>query len=1337
MATQLVKLLFSNFYQDGQLLPAIANNARLAAKITNAQDTFIRSLETIVEAEKAKIYTQIGAEVVDGKIKSFDTAMFAEWIKNEFDKKDLPQSIYDYLEVSDGRFQLPIDISPQRSLFESVLASALSKKVIKPKMFGEAYIQLASTGFNKKNTRFTNPTKAQIAKYGVSGLRDYGRIVNGKHQPDDIKLAFNKTKYGALLNLTYNGEVIGDVDRLNEALMDDAWVEEHSAKITIVGVRIPVQGFNSMEFMRVRQFLPETAGPIIIVPPSIVTKSGSDFDIDKLFMYEPELDDEGNLITTSKEVAKNPKGVYNFVQFRNENKQLLNNARKVLTNKREEFIARFSDNKPLIDVFDSFVANNNMVFKINPKNKNTASEEKSLMDNALTQSLLLEEAVAASKQDPEIIELTKTLASLRSAYQTYKDYTPNMIKAGASNELIQVMSDILSEPAILSELIRPNSSPILTKLADQYDEKYRKGKGKINASRIFSPNVSLQIFEEIASAKKALGIDAKANALHKLYQQVGLKYTEEFFLDNFKMRANRNETGILLGSVYEAPNPYRANEDRYLISSVIDEFINGHVDAEKEDWINYFNADKTRTAIIQQMLLNGTPIEDALLLVNQPIIHHYIKNKRLNETLRALGVKPRSLGSYITEGLKMTGLLKTYGVFTEDGKLILPATIQNMLSDDFFNKHIYAFNEDNYTPTTDMSRKSYDDIINSNNFDELIPQLAFLTQYALVEEQNKNLLNLTSVVDFNTSAYRNLNSFHKVAQAVKEAKSFVNEDGLKRLIGHSVVSAFNITEEAITIGNQIFDVMGHPDYHAFLNEFIEKNGKFWDMDTTIAEVNSLNNAVVHSLIQRYSNQDGVDYYEEYGPRSKYLTQRAPGNLAATYTKLFKKFSKYDKNLATFVRTNLFLKNFRKKDVESTNKFYVAMETNEKDPVTVDAIQASFMDGLNYSYSQPIIVNGETVDLNAEVQAFFQNVANATLVAQGYSIKYRSIQPYLPVASLDSAVGAMEQLRLLRDTIFGDETGLTKEETDANSQGRINFINNLDSVRKLYVKQAYAKGTKSLNRIKFFPDYVQTIQAKGIQISSSKKGIGAMLTPNTKESKVLKAKFPVMYEGKQYDDAMAVYNAYKLGYEIESKRGNNNLLVKLMSDILAKRFIQYPRMFGLVYDLGGVSALEKSYYKSAKGLPGNSWSTSELGPGNYIQSLINAYNEVELELTPAWLEAKKKPAPTEQTEDYTEGDLVDDDELEKLTKEEDETGNNIMVDPNQPTVDVENIGVGLKKKTSVKSGVPDKIVSINNTNFGDETPSDENELSFNLKDWSEIDGNLGKIELIFEPHVHSF
>ena len=55
--------------------------------------------------------------------------------------------------------------------------------------------------------------------------------------------------------------------------------------LTMVGVRIPVQGLNSMEFMEIYEFLPPAAGNIVVVPAEIVAKSGGDFDIDKLTIF--------------------------------------------------------------------------------------------------------------------------------------------------------------------------------------------------------------------------------------------------------------------------------------------------------------------------------------------------------------------------------------------------------------------------------------------------------------------------------------------------------------------------------------------------------------------------------------------------------------------------------------------------------------------------------------------------------------------------------------------------------------------------------------------------------------------------------------------------------------------------------------------------------------------------------------------------------------------------------------------------------------------------------------------------------------------------------------------
>jgi hypothetical protein len=125
-------------------------------------------------------------------------------------------------------------------------------------------------------------------------------------------IAMQGTYYN-LFNLEYdNDETIGVYDesgvlnmdeslaRLNEKIKDDSWLnannESNRKAITLVGVRIPVQGLNSMEFAEVFEFLPPQAGNIIVPPAEIVAKSGGDFDIDKLTIFMNTLDEDGKVI---------------------------------------------------------------------------------------------------------------------------------------------------------------------------------------------------------------------------------------------------------------------------------------------------------------------------------------------------------------------------------------------------------------------------------------------------------------------------------------------------------------------------------------------------------------------------------------------------------------------------------------------------------------------------------------------------------------------------------------------------------------------------------------------------------------------------------------------------------------------------------------------------------------------------------------------------------------------------------------------------------------------------------------------------------------------------------
>ena len=64
----------------------------------------------------------------------------------------------------------------------------------------------------------------------------------------------------------------------------------------LIAYRVPNQGPSSTIILQVRNFLPESYPKSVRVPGAITTQSGSDFDIDKLFVLFPELDIEGNKI---------------------------------------------------------------------------------------------------------------------------------------------------------------------------------------------------------------------------------------------------------------------------------------------------------------------------------------------------------------------------------------------------------------------------------------------------------------------------------------------------------------------------------------------------------------------------------------------------------------------------------------------------------------------------------------------------------------------------------------------------------------------------------------------------------------------------------------------------------------------------------------------------------------------------------------------------------------------------------------------------------------------------------------------------------------------------------
>ena len=91
-----------------------------------------------------------------------------------------------------------------------------------------------------------------------------------------------------------NGEV--DFDKVNEALPE---------VLDMIGYRIPTEDKYSMLPIRVVGFLPYESGGAIMLPYEITTLSGSDFDVDKMYVM-------------MKAFKRSPKGKYSIIKFHEE-----------------------------------------------------------------------------------------------------------------------------------------------------------------------------------------------------------------------------------------------------------------------------------------------------------------------------------------------------------------------------------------------------------------------------------------------------------------------------------------------------------------------------------------------------------------------------------------------------------------------------------------------------------------------------------------------------------------------------------------------------------------------------------------------------------------------------------------------------------------------------------------------------------------------------------------------------------------------------------------------------------------------------------------------------------
>jgi len=961
LATQMMKLLFGDFYEFGTISQDFSPETQ--ASIGNLYSQFTGQLNNLVQFETIKLEKKLGITRTNGVIEDINQLQLARFIAEQFEEKEVSDGLRNYIKVDDaGNFINPLDANNDRAEIESLILNIFNNKIISQKINGDSFIQVAGTGLER--LRFANPTQEQLKLYGANSLKFYTlNPTTGETDPMEVMISFNPKKHGALLNLTYEGKRIGTLQTLNSILTSDtqaatSWKELHQDKLTMVGVRIPVGNFSQMEYAIVREFLDESAGAVMILPAQIVTKTGGDYDIDKLTFFMTALDESGEVIQREFDVQE-------YTDQLSRQKELKISAAR-LKAIQQEMRAEIGEN-PIYqqrqdikdDINDLNIEIDELLESINNLlvDKFVTQEEADVLVGIRKEKKKIARKFAElGKLDREnSFEALSILAEVRKDIKEVKSEIAvvDNFKKSLHNELINTIKGVLKTGELYDSLTTPNNNSILTQ--------YVKPGKKITSTDVFNPMTSWRIFLENILSKDALGIDAKINTLQKEFQRAGLTYTSSLF-NSYYFRANRNAEGqIMLGGKKDAVGKNR-------ISKVLSEFVNGHVDIANEDWIILLGLNEQTSPLAHAMILAGTPVEDILDFLNSDVIklaltisdraevHKKLSDVFVSKNSAILALIKNNIPKAGNKNLEkfvasIEAEIKTAGIKGSKPKLAI--YIEKMLGIPTLSQYITNFN-----PSAELSAE-----------DKAMRNIAYLLQFGVVVAQQGGLRELTSISDFNTTNYRT--SFQSTDTVAKEGglKENFNVDAIDFMFNKSALAQFNVSGFVQEIMGKIYPLSDSTEVHETINTFLDKNSIVGQEDR-IKAIKRLKTNLLFNYTQKTATNEKGNLLDYYRGKNGVMQKTNPNNLAKRFEVLI---SDPDFN-RNYVVQNLYPEIHLSGEINFKLKNVVVPETNK-------LYRTAFLEGLNSSIP--------------EVKEFFTDLALGSFMQYGGHFNTDNVSAIVP------------------------------------------------------------------------------------------------------------------------------------------------------------------------------------------------------------------------------------------------------------------------------------------------------------------------------------------------------
>ena len=187
-----------------------------------------------------------------------------------------------------NNFNIPLFDPVQSQRVQTLLNSVIKSRITKQKIRGGALIQVSDYGltdqlsivFKDKNG---NPLNYELykKKYPSATRESYEEFVKNAQKEGELSIMYLECYMPA-----YSREFYEPLMDPNTHQLDVTKLPEDLRKL--IGYRVPTEDKYSMAPLYIKGFLPQQNGSAIMLPAEITTLSGSDFDVDKMYIMLPE-----------------------------------------------------------------------------------------------------------------------------------------------------------------------------------------------------------------------------------------------------------------------------------------------------------------------------------------------------------------------------------------------------------------------------------------------------------------------------------------------------------------------------------------------------------------------------------------------------------------------------------------------------------------------------------------------------------------------------------------------------------------------------------------------------------------------------------------------------------------------------------------------------------------------------------------------------------------------------------------------------------------------------------------------------------------------------------------